>query len=271
VTLRRALVPFALSLLGCSPSAPVPAAAPPASGRLAPALVQRVVRENFSAFRACYEDGLRTNPSLTGRVSVRFVIGRDGLVSNVGNGGSSMPDGGVVSCVVRSFHHLAFPPPEGGVVTVTYPIMFEPGGAAPTPQIPVAGGLFQGCEVSREDAAAETVVRVLCEGYTVTFEEVPASLSEGRAGALLGQFERNHPRARIERGRPDVDGSVGWRATATDEGVLWARVLAVPLGEARYRIVQCVARPSTTSTVEACERAIAKLATGDGVAEILRR
>jgi hypothetical protein len=34
-------------------------------------------------------------------VSVRFVIGRDGAVSNVANGGSDMPDGSVVSCVVR--------------------------------------------------------------------------------------------------------------------------------------------------------------------------
>jgi hypothetical protein len=56
------------------------------------------------------------------------VIGRDGAVSNVGNGGSDMPDGGVVSCVVRAFYGLSFPQPEGGIVTVVYPIMFSPGG-----------------------------------------------------------------------------------------------------------------------------------------------
>jgi hypothetical protein len=98
------------------------------SGRLPPEVIQRIVRQNFGRFRLCYENGLRNNPNLQGRVAVRFVIGRDGAVSNVGNGGSDMPDGGVVSCVVRAFYGLSFPQPEGGIVTVTYPIMFSPGG-----------------------------------------------------------------------------------------------------------------------------------------------
>ena len=98
------------------------------SGRLPPEVIQRIVRQNFGRFRLCYENGLRNNPNLQGRVGVRFVIGRDGAVSNVGNGGSDMPDSGVVSCVVRSFYGLSFPQPEGGIVTVVYPIMFSPGG-----------------------------------------------------------------------------------------------------------------------------------------------
>jgi hypothetical protein len=98
------------------------------SGRLPPEVIQRIVRQNFGRFRLCYENGLRNSPNLQGRVSVRFVIGRDGAVSNVANGGSDMPDGNVVSCVVRSFYGLSFPQPDGGIVTVTYPIMFSPGG-----------------------------------------------------------------------------------------------------------------------------------------------
>ncbi|MDI1443262.1 AgmX/PglI C-terminal domain-containing protein [Polyangium sp. 6x1] len=98
------------------------------SGRLPPEVVRRIIRQNFGRFRLCYENGLRNNPNLQGRVSVRFVIGADGAVSNVGNGGSDMPDGGVVSCIVRSFEGLSFPRPEGGIVTVVYPLMFAPGG-----------------------------------------------------------------------------------------------------------------------------------------------
>lgn len=98
------------------------------SGRLPAEVIQRIVRQNFGRFRLCYENGMRNNPNLQGRVAVRFVIGRDGAVSNVGNGGSDMPDSGVVSCVVRSFYGLSFPQPEGGIVTVVYPIMFSPGG-----------------------------------------------------------------------------------------------------------------------------------------------
>jgi hypothetical protein len=98
------------------------------NGRLPPAVIQRVVRQNFDRFRLCYENGLRNNANLQGRVSVRFVIGRDGAVSTVGNGDSDLPDGGVVSCVVRAFYGLTFPKPEGGIVMVTYPIQFTPGG-----------------------------------------------------------------------------------------------------------------------------------------------
>ena len=98
------------------------------SGRLPPEVIQRIVRQSFGRFRLCYENGLRNNPNLQGRVAVRFVIDRSGAVSSTGNGGSDLPDSSVVSCVVRSFSGLSFPQPEGGIVTVVYPISFAPGG-----------------------------------------------------------------------------------------------------------------------------------------------
>lgn len=98
------------------------------NGRLPPEVIQRIVRQNYGRFRLCYENGLRNNPNLQGRVAVRFVIGRDGSVSNVGNGGSDLPDPAVVQCVIRAYYGLSFPQPEGGIVTVVYPIMFSPGG-----------------------------------------------------------------------------------------------------------------------------------------------
>jgi hypothetical protein len=98
------------------------------SGRLPPEAIQRVVRQNFGRFRFCYEKALSQNPTLAGRVTATFVIGRDGGVSSVQNGGSDLADPAVVSCVVRSFYGLSFPQPEGGIVTVTYPIVFSPGG-----------------------------------------------------------------------------------------------------------------------------------------------
>lgn len=97
------------------------------NGRLPAEVIRRIVRQNFGRFRMCYEQGMARNPNLEGRVGVRFVIGRDGSVSNVGNGGSDIPDSGVVSCVISAFYGLSFPQPEGGIVTVTYPIMFSPG------------------------------------------------------------------------------------------------------------------------------------------------
>ena len=96
------------------------------NGRLPPEVIQRIVRQNFGRFRLCYEAGLRTNPTLSGRVSVKFVIDRSGAVSTAQDGGSELPDQGVISCVVRGFGNLSFPQPEGGIVTVVYPIIFKP-------------------------------------------------------------------------------------------------------------------------------------------------
>jgi hypothetical protein len=106
------------------------------SGRLPPEVIQRIVRQNFGRFRLCYENGLRKNPTLTGQVKVRFVIGRDGAVSNTSNAGADLPDPEVVNCVIRSMSTLAFPQPEGGVVVVVYPIKFSPGSPAPAAKAP---------------------------------------------------------------------------------------------------------------------------------------
>lgn len=97
------------------------------SGALPAEVIQRVVRQNFGRFRLCYENGLRKNPTLTGRVAARFVIDRTGAVSAVQNGDSDLPDSAVVACVVSTFYGLSFPAPERGVVRVTYPIVFSVG------------------------------------------------------------------------------------------------------------------------------------------------
>ena len=98
-----------------------------ASGRLPAEVIRRVVRRNHGRFRACYEKALSTDPSLEGRVAIRFVIGRDGAVSAVSNAGSDIPNSAVVQCVARAFHRLSFPSPEDGIVSVTYPLTFQPG------------------------------------------------------------------------------------------------------------------------------------------------
>jgi hypothetical protein len=95
-------------------------------GRIPGEVIQRIVRQNYGRFRSCYESGLRGNPSLQGRVTVRFIIGHDGAVSSAQSGGSDLPDSGVVSCVTRAFYGLSFPQPDGGIVTVSYPIIFSP-------------------------------------------------------------------------------------------------------------------------------------------------
>ncbi|MBP9111835.1 MAG: AgmX/PglI C-terminal domain-containing protein [Polyangiaceae bacterium] len=99
------------------------------TGSLPREVIQRIVRQNFGRFRLCYENGLRTNPSLQGRVAVNFLIGRDGRVvsSNVNSGATELPDANVQSCVAQSFQGLSFPEPQNGSVKVMYPIVFAAG------------------------------------------------------------------------------------------------------------------------------------------------
>ena len=79
------------------------------------------------AMRQCYQDGLRRNRRLHGTISTRFVVARDGHVERATEEGrAAFPDRLVVDCVVGRFRRLTFPPPDGGPVTVVYPLTFSP-------------------------------------------------------------------------------------------------------------------------------------------------
>ena len=114
-----------------SASASVQNAAPgkvdrkPGVGRLPPTVIQQIVRSHFSEMRRCYEDALRTSPKLEGKVLVRFIIDRDGHTSSAEDGGSTIADPNVIACVVSEFKALVYPVPEGGIITVVYPILFS--------------------------------------------------------------------------------------------------------------------------------------------------
>ena len=98
------------------------------NGRLPPEVIQRIVRQNFGRFRLCYTNGLRSNPSLQGRVAVKYTIDRDGSVRGTpADGGSDLPDQSVVQCIIHGFQNLSYPQPEGGIVTVVFPLIFSPG------------------------------------------------------------------------------------------------------------------------------------------------
>jgi hypothetical protein len=106
------------------------------SGRIAPEMIQRVVRQRFGAMRACYEAGLARNHGLAGRVAIRFQIDRTGSVVQADMNGASLADAQVNACIVREFRGLKFPAPEGGTVTVTYPMVFSDGDGASMPTAP---------------------------------------------------------------------------------------------------------------------------------------
>lgn len=124
---------------GGAPGTPAPDATNGSPrGRLAPEVIQRVVREDFAAMRRCYEAGLGRDPSLTGKIATKLVIGSDGTVTHTeivanrkfDSGDADyppFPDSVVTECVAARFAALRFPKPEGeGIVVVVYPIVFKP-------------------------------------------------------------------------------------------------------------------------------------------------
>ena len=92
------------------------------SGRLSPAVVRDVLDQRRVAFQTCAVG----NGTAPGTLTARFVIGRDGAVSNVANGGVDGLDSALVNCVLRALYGLTFPEPEGGIVTVAARLTFAP-------------------------------------------------------------------------------------------------------------------------------------------------
>ncbi len=159
---------------------PLPAIPPvdKVRGRVPPEAIQRVVRAHFGAYRACYEAGLARNPELTGRMTLRFVIGTDGKVSDAREQGD-VPDGGfpdqeVTACVLAEVGKLTFPAPAG-VIAVSYPIRFSPGDSPP-PAVQEGGRL--------EPALIQKRVRESFASFRACYEE-----GLRRRGAKLPELE----------------------------------------------------------------------------------
>lgn len=95
-----------------------------AGGSLSREEIQRVFRVNMSSIRFCYERQVKTQPGLAGRVTVRLVISPSGAVSSANVVSSTIGSSAVEQCVERAVTRLQFPQPEGGSVTVTYPLTF---------------------------------------------------------------------------------------------------------------------------------------------------
>jgi len=104
-------------------------------GDLPPAVIERIMRQRVGVMQVCYQRGLARDLGLSGRINARFVIGKDGEVLSVVNGGTDLADPEVVACVLASLRSLQFPTPEAtSFVTVAFPVFFRSTeGLQPTP------------------------------------------------------------------------------------------------------------------------------------------
>jgi hypothetical protein len=96
------------------------------SGRLDRKTVQRIIRQNLSGIKWCYQDALQRNKSLKGKVKLAFTILPNGNVANPSAINPSIKDQKLLSCIKKRMKRWRFPAPkEGGVVKVSYPLLLK--------------------------------------------------------------------------------------------------------------------------------------------------
>jgi hypothetical protein len=96
-------------------------------GGLDRAVIQATIAKYISQVRACYEEGLRSSPGLSGQVTMGFEIGPKGNLNYSKVAKSSLGHGGVESCIAERMMTWKFPEPLGGVnVKVVYPFLLRP-------------------------------------------------------------------------------------------------------------------------------------------------
>ena len=97
-------------------------------GALDKSLIDAVIKRNMNQIRYCYQRELTNNPNLSGKITVKFVIAKDGTVSSASTKSSTMGSPAVESCINGRFLEFQFPEPKGGgIVIVSYPFIFSPG------------------------------------------------------------------------------------------------------------------------------------------------
>ena len=96
-------------------------------GALDKSLIDAVIKRNMAQIRYCYQRELTKNPALGGKITVKFVIAKDGTVSSATAASTTMNNSAVESCINSRFMKFQFPEPKGGgIVIVKYPFIFAP-------------------------------------------------------------------------------------------------------------------------------------------------
>lgn len=94
-------------------------------GGLDRSFIDTVIKRNISQIRYCYQRELSKSPSLAGKVKVKFVISKNGSVSRASIATTTLNSQKVEDCILNRFMKFTFPKPEGGIVVVKYPFVFQ--------------------------------------------------------------------------------------------------------------------------------------------------
>ena len=91
--------------------------------------VHAVVDSHMDDFNGCYKRSLKTNPKLSGTMTMDFEVSDSGKIVrlNTNNSGTSLRDKNVQNCVAKVLKSLSYPSaPSGSVLITSYPFLFVP-------------------------------------------------------------------------------------------------------------------------------------------------
>jgi hypothetical protein len=98
------------------------------AGHVDAAAIAREIRARRKALAACYERALKQQPTLAGKLVVRFSLTPAGTVGAVDVDDDTLGAPGVSACVRAVVLHWRFPPLTEGPAELTFPFVFQPGG-----------------------------------------------------------------------------------------------------------------------------------------------
>ncbi|NBD13609.1 AgmX/PglI C-terminal domain-containing protein [Corallococcus silvisoli] len=97
------------------------------SSEVSPKDLARFIQRMKASIQRCYEKELKRDPTLKGRVMVRFNLKPDGRAGNIEVDESTLRSEGVSSCIVTTIRGWKFPFQPSDDVPVSYPFIFSPG------------------------------------------------------------------------------------------------------------------------------------------------
>ncbi len=84
------------------------------------------VKARMGLIKACYENALKRNPSLKGKIAIRFTILETGALADVTPAQNGLASPEVAACIVNTMRSWRTQFRPSGPVTVEYPFVFQP-------------------------------------------------------------------------------------------------------------------------------------------------
>jgi outer membrane biosynthesis protein TonB len=84
------------------------------------------IKARMGLIKACYENALKRNPNLKGKISIRFTILETGGLADLETVANTMGSADVASCILSTMRSWRTQFKPSGPVTVEYPFVFSP-------------------------------------------------------------------------------------------------------------------------------------------------